>query len=44
MCGLIGILAREEVATRLYEGLTVLQHRGQDAAGIATCHDSRLFL
>lgn len=37
MCGLVGIVARSEVAVSLYDTLTVLQHRGQDAAGIATC-------
>lgn len=44
MCGIIGIVGREAVATRLYDGLTLLQHRGQDAAGIATCHEGRLNL
>jgi amidophosphoribosyltransferase len=36
MCGVIGIAGKTEVATALYDALTVLQHRGQDAAGIAT--------
>ena len=44
MCGIIGIVGRSEVATALYDGLTVLQHRGQDAAGIATYDGKRLHL
>ncbi|MEM7052627.1 MAG: amidophosphoribosyltransferase [Acidobacteriota bacterium] len=35
MCGLIGIVAQQPVVMEIYEGLTVLQHRGQDAAGMA---------
>ncbi|WP_455208525.1 amidophosphoribosyltransferase [Kaarinaea lacus] len=44
MCGIIGIVARSVVNQMLYDGLTVLQHRGQDAAGIVTCDDGRLYL
>ncbi len=44
MCGIIGIVGKSEVASALYDGLTVLQHRGQDAAGIATVDGSRLRL
>jgi amidophosphoribosyltransferase len=44
MCGIIGIVGTTEVASSLYDGLTVLQHRGQDAAGIATVDGSRLRL
>ena len=36
MCGIVGIAGTESVNTRIYDSLTVLQHRGQDAAGIAT--------
>ena len=44
MCGIIGIFARSQVNQALYDGLTVLQHRGQDAAGIVTCDDNRLYM
>ncbi len=44
MCGIIGIVGRNDVAAQLYDGLTVLQHRGQDAAGIATLDGARLRL
>ncbi|MDY0011668.1 MAG: amidophosphoribosyltransferase [Rhodocyclaceae bacterium] len=36
MCGILGVVAKSPVNQLLYDGLQVLQHRGQDAAGIAT--------
>ncbi|HET7132893.1 MAG TPA: amidophosphoribosyltransferase [Gammaproteobacteria bacterium] len=36
MCGLVGIVGQERVNQSIYDALTVLQHRGQDAAGIMT--------
>jgi amidophosphoribosyltransferase len=44
MCGIIGMVARSPVNQAIYDGLTVLQHRGQDAAGIITCEGGRLHL
>jgi amidophosphoribosyltransferase len=44
MCGLVGVVGKSQVAVILYDTLTVLQHRGQDAAGIATCDDGILNL
>lgn len=44
MCGIIGIVGTENVNQNLFDGLTVLQHRGQDAAGIVTCDKRRLYL
>ncbi len=40
MCGILGIVAKSPVNQVLYDGLLVLQHRGQDAAGIATSEGS----
>ncbi|KFN44898.1 amidophosphoribosyltransferase [Arenimonas oryziterrae] len=44
MCGIIGIVGTSDVAAALYDGLTVLQHRGQDAAGIATVDGNKIRL
>ncbi len=44
MCGIVGIVSAEPVNQAIYDALTVLQHRGQDAAGIMTCEGSQLFL
>lgn len=44
MCGIIGIVAKQAVNQALYDGLTVLQHRGQDAAGIMTCENDRMYM
>ncbi len=44
MCGLIAIVGKSEVGSALYDALTMLQHRGQDAAGIATVEGDRLRL
>ncbi|KAB0627371.1 amidophosphoribosyltransferase [Acinetobacter gandensis] len=44
MCGVVGIAGKSPVNQMLFDALTMLQHRGQDAAGIVTCQDGRLFL
>ena len=43
MCGIVGMVGTSDVSVSLYDALTMLQHRGQDAAGIATCHQGRVF-
>jgi len=40
MCGVLGIVGKSAVSPNLYDGLTALQHRGQDAAGILTCDEN----
>ena len=42
MCGIVGIVGKSNVNVALYDALTMLQHRGQDAAGIMTCHHGKL--
>jgi amidophosphoribosyltransferase len=40
MCGIVGVVSQAPVNQLLYDALLLLQHRGQDAAGIATNHSS----
>ncbi|EPR09136.1 glucosamine--fructose-6-phosphate aminotransferase [Sphingobium indicum IP26] len=42
MCGIIGIIGKDDVAERLVEGLKRLEYRGYDSAGVATVHDGRI--
>ena len=44
MCGILGVVATSPVNQLLYDGLQVLQHRGQDAAGIATSEAARFHM
>jgi amidophosphoribosyltransferase len=44
MCGILGIVARSPVNQLLYDGLLLLQHRGQDAAGIVTSEQATLHM
>lgn len=44
MCGIVGIISHTPVNQELYDALLVLQHRGQDAAGIVTCEGNTLHL
>ena len=41
MCGIVGMVSTSPVNQDIYDALTVLQHRGQDAAGIVTTEDGR---
>ena len=44
MCGIVGIYNKSgDVSADIYDGLIQVQHRGQDAAGIATWNSSRMF-
>jgi len=40
MCGIVGIVGKEYVNQSIYDALMVLQHRGQDAAGIMTIENN----
>lgn len=42
MCGIVGIVGKQPVNQAIYDALTVLQHRGQDAAGIVTWGENGL--
>ena len=42
MCGIIGIIGKDQVAERLVDGLKRLEYRGYDSAGVATVHDGRI--
>ncbi len=44
MCGIVGIVGHSPVNQMIYDALSALQHRGQDAAGIMTCNDGELFM
>src|SRR6478735_6170855 len=42
-CGVFGIFGHPNAAELTYFGLYALQHRGQESAGIVTCHDGKFF-
>jgi amidophosphoribosyltransferase len=44
MCGIIGIVSSQPVSQLLYDGLQLLQHRGQDAAGIVTADGGKFHM
>jgi len=44
MCGIVGVVSRGAVNQDIYDALTMLQHRGQDAAGMVTSDGHRCYL
>lgn len=44
MCGIVGVVSSTPVNQLIYDGLLLLQHRGQDAAGIVTQVDRKFFM
>ena len=44
MCGIVAVSGSRDVIHDIYESLTVLQHRGQDASGILTNHKGKITL
>jgi amidophosphoribosyltransferase len=44
VCGIVGVISKAPVNQLIYDALLLLQHRGQDAAGIVTMQDSKCFM
>ena len=44
MCGIVGVMSQTAVNQLIYDALLLLQHRGQDAAGIVTMQDNKYFM
>src|SRR5688500_9813451 len=44
MCGIVGVISRSPVNQLIYDALLLLQHRGQDAAGIVTMQGTKCFM
>ena len=44
MCGIVGVISKSPVNQLIYDALLLLQHRGQDAAGIVTMQDTKCFM